>query len=72
MLLDLWKDLYVASFDAIHPKLADGALIVADNMIYPERARTDANAYRERVRAAAEMTSVLLPIGSGLEVSRYR
>ncbi|MBN1240102.1 MAG: class I SAM-dependent methyltransferase [Gammaproteobacteria bacterium] len=72
VLLDLWKDLYVASFDAIYPKLADGALIVADNMLYPERARANADAYRDRVRAAPDMTSVLLPIGSGLEVSRYR
>ena len=72
VLLDLWKDLYVASFDAVYPKLADGALIIADNMLYPERARANANAYRDRVRAAADMTSVLLPIGSGLEVSRYR
>jgi len=72
VLLDLWKDLYVASFDLIYPKLADGALIAADNMLYPERARAAANAYRERVRKAADMTSVLLPVGSGIELSRYR
>ena len=27
---------------------------------------------RERVRAAADMSSVLLAVGNGLEVSRYR
>jgi predicted O-methyltransferase YrrM len=72
VLLDLWKDLYLASFDLIHPKLANGALIVADNMLYPDRARADANRYRARVREAPGMTSVLLPIGSGIEVSRFR
>jgi predicted O-methyltransferase YrrM len=72
VLLDLWKEFYVASFDSIYPKLADGALIVADNMIYPERARRYADVYRERVRNAADMTSVLLPVGSGIELSRYR
>jgi len=72
VLLDLWKDAYVASFRLIYPKLADGALIVADNMLYPERARADANAYRETVRAAKNMTSVLLNVGSGIELSRYR
>jgi predicted O-methyltransferase YrrM len=72
VLLDLWKSLYVKSFDAIYPKLADGALIVADNMLYPPRAQPDANAYRKHVRSVPEMTSVLLPIGSGLEISRYR
>ncbi len=72
VLLDLWKDLYVPSFDLIHPKLAPGGFIVADNMLHPERARPDANRYRARVRAAPDMTTVLLPIGSGIEVSRFR
>jgi predicted O-methyltransferase YrrM len=72
VLLDVWKNLYVACFDLIYPRLAPGGLIVADNMLFPESARADANAYRERVRAARDMTSVLLDVGSGIEVSRYR
>jgi predicted O-methyltransferase YrrM len=72
VLLDLWKDLYIPSFDLIHPKLADGALIVADNMLHPERARPDANRYRARVREAAGMSTVLLTVGHGIELSRYR
>jgi predicted O-methyltransferase YrrM len=72
VLLDLWKDLYVPSFRLIYPKLADGALIVADNMLYPEVTQPDANAYRACVRAAKDMTSVLLNVGSGIELSRYR
>jgi predicted O-methyltransferase YrrM len=72
VLLDLWKDLYVRSFRLIYPRLAEGALIVADNMLYPERARADANEYRACVREAKDMTSVLLNVGSGIEVSRYR
>jgi predicted O-methyltransferase YrrM len=72
VLLDLWKDLYVPVFDLLHPKLAQGAIIVADNMLQPETARVHARAYRERVRAAPNMTSVLLAIGNGLEVSRYQ
>jgi predicted O-methyltransferase YrrM len=72
VLLDLWKDLYVPVFDRLYPKLAPGAIIVADNMLQPETARAHARAYRERVRAAPEMSSVLLDVGNGLEVSRYR
>ena len=72
VLLDVWKDLYVPVFEQLHPKLAPGAIIVADNMLQPESARPHARAYRERVRAAPEMTSVLLAVGNGLEVSRYR
>jgi len=72
VLIDLWKDLYVPVFERLHPKLAAGALIVADNMLQPESARAHARAYRERVRTAAEMSSVLLAVGNGIELSRYR
>jgi predicted O-methyltransferase YrrM len=72
VLIDLWKDLYVPVFELLHPKLAPGAILVADNMLYPESARAHANAYRERVRTARDMTSVLLAVGNGLEVSRFR
>ena len=72
VLIDLWKDQYVPVFERLYPKLAPGAIIVADNMLQPESARAHAQAYRERVRAAADMSSVLLAVGNGLEVSRYR
>jgi predicted O-methyltransferase YrrM len=72
VLIDLWKDLYVAVFERLYPKLAPGAIVVADNMLYPENVRAHADAYRERVRAAPEMNSVLLAVGNGLELSRYR
>ncbi len=72
VLLDLWKDLYVACFDLFYPKLAPGATVVADNMIYPEMSQRAAGLYRRRVRSAAGMSTVLLPVGSGIEVSRFR
>jgi predicted O-methyltransferase YrrM len=72
VLIDLWKDLYVPVFDLLYPKLAPGAVIVADNMLHPPQARAHARAYRERVRSARDMTSVLLGVGNGLEVSRYQ
>ncbi len=72
VLLDLWKDLYVACFDLFYPKLAPGATVVADNMIYPEMSQKAAGLYRRRVRSAAGMSTVLLPVGSGIEVSRFR
>jgi predicted O-methyltransferase YrrM len=72
VLLDLWKDLYVPVFETVYPKLAPGAIIVADNMLHPENVRAQASVYRERVQAAPEMSSVLLAVGNGLEVSRFR
>src|SRR4029077_4579163 len=56
VLIDLWKDQYVPVFEALYPKLARGALIVADNMLYPESFRTLAEVYRQRVRRAADMS----------------
>ena len=72
VLIDLWKELYVPVFELLHRKLAPGAIIVADNMLHPEKFRAEARAYRQRVRAASGMTSVLLAVGNGLEVSRYQ
>jgi len=72
VLIDLWKDLYVPVFELLHPKLAQGAIVVADNMLQPESARAHAKAYRQRVSAATDMSSVLLEVGNGLEVSRFR
>ena len=69
VLVDLWKDLYVPCFEKIYPKLADNAVIAADNMLFPEMARPDAEAYRAAIRAKSELQSVLLPIGSGIELS---
>lgn len=70
VLLDLWKDLYVRCFDLFLPKLAPGAYVVADNMIFPPDARPQTEAYRRRVLDSKRFETVLLPIGSGLEVSR--
>jgi predicted O-methyltransferase YrrM len=72
VLLDLWKDLYIACFDLFYRKLAPGATVVADNMLFPEMSLAAATAYRRHVRATPGMSSVLLPVGSGIEVSRFR
>ncbi len=72
VLIDLWKDLYIPCFDRLVPKLADGAVVVADNMTHPPFHREDADAYRRHVRAMGCFDSLLLPVGSGLELSRFR
>jgi predicted O-methyltransferase YrrM len=71
VLLDLWKDLYIPCFDLFYPKLKAGAFVAADNMINPESSRPDALAYRKHIRAKPRIDSVLLIVGSGVELSRY-
>ena len=72
VLIDLWKNLYVPVFELLHPKLAPGAFVIADNMIEPASARPHTQAYRHAVHVARDMSSVLLPVGNGIELSRYR
>jgi predicted O-methyltransferase YrrM len=69
--VDHWKDLYVPSLDLFYPKLAPGAVIVADNMLRPQYDQTNALAYRRAVRAKPNVTSILLDVGQGLEISRF-
>lgn len=70
VLLDLWKNLYIECFDLFLPKLAPGAFVIADNMLQPEASRPQAAAYGRHLRATGRFDTVLLPIGSGIEVSR--
>jgi predicted O-methyltransferase YrrM len=70
VLLDVWKDLYLPCFELVHPKLAPGGVICADNMLIPEHVRPQAEAYRARVRKTGDMDSVLVDVGNGIEISR--
>jgi len=70
VLLDLWKNLYIPCFERLYPLLSPNAVVVADNMIYPEHTRAQASAYRTYVRAKPGIEAVLLPIGSGIDICR--
>jgi predicted O-methyltransferase YrrM len=69
VLVDLWKDLYVPCLEAFYPKLNPGAIVVADNMLRP--GGEEVQAYARAIRAKPGMTSVLLPVGTGIEISRF-
>lgn len=69
VLVDLWKDLYIPCFERFYPKLTNNALIAADNILHPPTHRENMNAYRSAVRARPDIESVLLPVGSGIELS---
>jgi predicted O-methyltransferase YrrM len=71
VLVDLWKELYIPCLDLFYPKLSPGAFIAADNMLLPENYRESALKYRKHVRTKPKIDSVLLSVGSGVELSRY-
>lgn len=63
-LLDCEKDDYARFLDLL--KLRPGAVVVADNIL-----SHDLGAYVARVRAIPGVESVTLPVGKGLELSRF-
>jgi predicted O-methyltransferase YrrM len=69
ILLDLWKDLYIPCLEVFYPKLNPGAIIVADNMLRP--GGDEVKAYRAAIAKKGRITSVLLPVGTGIEISRF-
>ena len=69
VLVDVWKELYLPCFELFFPKLEMGAWILADNMIFPPHSLPEATAYRNRIRETNVFDTVLMPIGSGIEVS---
>lgn len=72
VLIDIWKELYVPSFELVYPLLADGGIVVADNMIRPESARPATSAYAAAVRAKPDVEAVLLSVGHGLDIACRR
>ena len=69
VLVDLWKDLYVPCLERFYPLLNPGAIVVADNMIFP--GGDEVAQYVRAVRAKPGMRSLQVAVGSGLEISRF-
>ena len=64
VLIDCEKDDYIRFFDRL--RLAPGAVVVADNIL-----SHDLRDYVRHVRAVPGVQSITLPVGKGLEVSRF-
>jgi len=72
VLLDLWKELYLPCFQEFKNKLNPDAFVLSDNMIHPAFHKEQTEAYKRALLSSGRFESVLLPIGSGIEVSRLR
>ncbi len=81
--IDALKEEYGAYLDALRPRLAPGAILVADNVLWsgrtsgskPSREGDGTGALREfcgRVSADATFETTILPIGDGLLVATLR
>lgn len=72
VLLDIWKELYMPCFDLFFPKLNKGAWVISDNMIFPPHSKPEMDIYRNHLHQKDTFDSILLPIGSGIEISKLR
>jgi predicted O-methyltransferase YrrM len=72
ILVDIWKELYVPCFERFFPKLNKETWVIGDNMIFPPHSRPEAAVYRQYIRETNAFDTVLMPIGSGIEVSFYK
>jgi predicted O-methyltransferase YrrM len=70
VLIDLWKPLYVATLEAVYPRLNPGALIAADNILLPELFRVYSAQYQAAVKANPGLETLTIPIGDGVELTR--
>ena len=70
VLLDGWKDLYLPMLELLLPKLAPGAIVVADNIHTFRRALRPYVARMQNRDSGFE--SVTVPIGEGMEFSVRR
>lgn len=68
VLVDLWNHLYEPCLRAFAPRLNPGAIVVADN-IRPDDPVT--TGYVKTIRGLPGMTSLPVPVGQGLEISRF-
>ena len=64
--LDAAKEEYAAYFDLIYPRLAPGGVIVADNAVSHGEYMAD---YFDKARNHPNCVSVLVPVGTGEEVT---
>jgi len=79
--IDALKDEYTAYLEALRPRLAPGALIVADNVLWsgavsdPASSRSGAaalRAFNAAVLADPGLVATILPVGDGLLVATVR
>jgi caffeoyl-CoA O-methyltransferase len=65
--IDAWKPDYVAYYEAVLPKLAEGGIIMADNTL-----SESVHPFNEHVMADERVESVLVPIRDGVTLIRRR
>lgn len=67
--LDHWKELYVREFSAAWPKLRDGGMVVADNILVPAKNAALIRVYLNHVGSMPDARTTTLNVGDGVELT---
>jgi caffeoyl-CoA O-methyltransferase len=70
--LDALKDEYLAYYEAVLPKLAEGGTILADNTLFGLNPEHPLAEFNKRILADDRVEAVLLPLREGVTMIRRR
>ena len=70
--IDAWKPDYVAYYETVLPKLADGGVIIADNTLSALNGNEGIAAFNAHVLSDERVECVLVPIRDGVTLIRRR
>jgi predicted O-methyltransferase YrrM len=69
VLIDSDKEKCISYFDLVLPMVRKRGIIATDNIIYPEKYRTEMKRFLEHVNSNPKTISVTIPIGNGEEIT---
>ena len=66
--IDADKENIIRYFDLIFPMVSINGIIVTDNMIYPEKYRSDMKKFSNYLKTNQRLITITSPIGNGEEI----
>ena len=69
MLIDADKENIIEYFDLILPMLSIKGVIMTDNMLYPEKYKSDMKKFSEHIKKNPNLHTITSPIGNGEEIT---
>ena len=69
VLIDADKENVIDYFDLILPMVSIGGLLITDNMLYPEKYKSEMKKFSEHIKKNPNLRTITSPIGNGEEIT---
>ena len=69
VLIDADKENIIEYFDLILPMVSVGGVIMTDNMLYPEKYKSDMENFSKHIKENQDLRTITSPIGNGEEIT---